>query len=461
MIPRVVELVPAPDPAETCAQLADLPNRVLLDGDAGPAFLCADPWRRITDSSADPLQAVRAALDPYRSAPVPGLPPFQGGAAGFVSYEFGGRLERLPPPPPDDVGLPRVWLGLYDWVIAWNGARSRAWVVSTGMGERGEGSRERYAQERLDALLARLRTPPVRGARDASATVSPGFPLPCPHPVPELGPAITSASSRNGFLQAVTRIREHIAAGDVFQVNLTHRLSAPLVGSAWEFYRRLRRVNPAPCSAFLDGGDWAIASASPERFLRVTPDGQVETRPIKGTRPRGRTWQEDDALAGELCTSEKDRAEHVMIVDLLRNDLSRVCALGTVRVPALCVLESYATVHHLVSTITGRLAAGRDALHLLAAAFPGGSITGAPKIRAMEIIAALEPVARGVYCGAIGYVSATGAMDSSIAIRTCVVRGGTVHFGVGGGVVADSDPEAEYRETLDKAWGMVAALPAV
>jgi para-aminobenzoate synthetase component 1 len=256
----------------------------------------------------------------------------------------------------------------------------------------------------------------------------------------------------------VERIQAHIRAGDVYQVNLTQQLSAPLAGTAWEFYLRLRRVNPAPFGAFLDGGAWAIVSASPERFLGVTPDGRVETRPIKGTRPRGATAAQDAALIAALRASEKDRAENVMIVDLLRNDLSRVCATGSVAVPELCAVESFATVHHLVSTVTGRLAPGRDAFDLLAAAFPGGSISGAPKIRAMEIIAGLEPVARGVYCGAIGYVSATGAMDTSVAIRTAVVRDGVVHFGVGGGVVADSDPAGEYAESLDKARGLVAAL---
>jgi para-aminobenzoate synthetase component 1 len=251
---------------------------------------------------------------------------------------------------------------------------------------------------------------------------------------------------------------EYIFAGDIFQANLSQRLEAPLLGTPLELYRRLRRRNPAPFAAFLDYGDVAIASSSPERFLRVDDGRQVETRPIKGTRPRGVGPEHDAALALALAESDKDRAENVMIVDLLRNDLSRVCRPGTVRVPELFAIEHYATVHHLVSTVVGELAPEHDAVDLLRAAFPGGSITGAPKVRAMQIIAELEPTARGVYCGAIGYVSVTGALDTNVVIRTYLVLGRDVYFQVGGGIVADSNPEQEYRETLDKARGLVAAL---
>jgi para-aminobenzoate synthetase component 1 len=259
-------------------------------------------------------------------------------------------------------------------------------------------------------------------------------------------------------LDAVARVIEYIRAGDIFQANLSHRLEAPLDGTPLELYRRLRTRNPAPFAAFLDFGELAVASSSPERFLRVAPGGQVETRPIKGTRPRGLGPEHDAALALALAESEKDRAENVMIVDLLRNDLSRVCRPGTVRVPQLFALEQYATVHHLVSTVVGELEPEHDAVDLLRAAFPGGSITGAPKVRAMQIIAELEPTQRAVYCGAIGYLSTSGALDTSVVIRTCLVRGRDVYFQVGGGIVADSDPEQEYRETLDKAGGLLAAL---
>jgi para-aminobenzoate synthetase component 1 len=246
-------------------------------------------------------------------------------------------------------------------------------------------------------------------------------------------------------------VRDSIIAGDIFQANLSQRFEAPLADDAWTFYRRLRARSRAPFGAFFELPDAAILSTSPERFLRVDREGHVETRPIKGTRPRGVGPEHDAALGPSLIESEKDRAENLMIVDLMRNDLSRVCLPGTVRVPELFALERYATVHHLVSTIVGTLPPDRDAFDLLRHAFPGGSITGAPKIRAMEIIAECEPTVRGVYCGTIGYWSVTGASDTSIAIRTAVAADGRVTFSAGGGIVADSDPDREYRETLDKA----------
>jgi para-aminobenzoate synthetase component 1 len=269
---------------------------------------------------------------------------------------------------------------------------------------------------------------------------------------------LRSSFTHEGYLDAVARVREYIFAGDIFQANLSQRFDAPLAEPPWSLYCRLRTQNAAPFAAFLDFPEAVVLSASPERFLHVDIHGHVETRPIKGTRPRGVGPEHDAALGLALTASAKDRAENLMIVDLLRNDLSRVCAPGTVRVPELFALEHYATVHHLVSTVVGDLAPGEDALNLLRAAFPGGSITGAPKVRAMEIIAELEPSERGVYCGAIGYWSLTGALDCSIAIRTAVAAAGRVYFSAGGGIVSDSDPEQEYRETLDKARGMIDAL---
>ena len=253
-------------------------------------------------------------------------------------------------------------------------------------------------------------------------------------------------------------MREYIRAGDIFQANLSQRLEAPLRESPWSLYRRLRRINPAPFAAFFEFDDAAVVSASPERFLRAGVGGDVEARPIKGTRPRGVGPEHDAALGRALTESEKDRAENLMIVDLLRNDLSRVCRPGSVRVPELFALEHYSTVHHLVSTVVGQLADGSDAVDLLCASFPGGSITGAPKVRAMEIIAELEPSRRGVYCGSIGYLSVTGALDTSIVIRTYVALGDRVYFSVGGGIVSDSDPEDEYRETMHKAKALIEAL---
>jgi para-aminobenzoate synthetase component 1 len=269
---------------------------------------------------------------------------------------------------------------------------------------------------------------------------------------------LRSSFTRQAYVDAVQRVRALILDGDLFQANLSQRFELPLTAAPWTLYTRLRTVNAAPFAAFLDFPGVTILSASPERFVRVTAGGDVETRPIKGTRPRGLTAADDQRLADALRASPKDRAENLMIVDLMRNDLSRVCVPGSVRATELWALERYATVQHLVSTVVGRLDEGQDALALLEAAFPAGSVTGAPKLRAMEVIAALEPSARGVYCGSIGYVSTSGASDTSVAIRTGVIRDGRLTFSAGGGIVADSDPAQEYEETLDKARGMIEAF---
>ncbi|HRZ08992.1 MAG TPA: aminodeoxychorismate synthase component I, partial [Gemmatimonadales bacterium] len=302
------------------------------------------------------------------------------------------------------------------------------------------------AEERIRDIAGRLRGSAPAIAAPTVVGISP--------------PEFHSGFTRDEYLRAVERVRQYILAGDIFQANLSQRFEAPWPGDPFDFYRRLTAVNPAPFAAYFQGTGFAVASASPERFLRVDPDGRVETRPIKGTRRRGETPAEDRRLADELLASEKDRAENVMIVDLLRNDLSKVCQPGSVEVPALCALESHPTVHHLESIVTGRLEEGRTAADLLRAAFPGGSITGAPKVRAMEILAELEPVARGVYCGAIGWMSVTGAMDTGIAIRTVTLQDGRATFHAGGGIVADSVPALEYQETLDKAAGIRSAFEA-
>jgi para-aminobenzoate synthetase component 1 len=264
---------------------------------------------------------------------------------------------------------------------------------------------------------------------------------------------------RADYLRAVERAREYIAAGDIFQVNLSHRLEGEWGGAAWPLYERLRAASPVSYGAYLDLGATKVLSASPERFLRLNGE-RVETRPIKGTRPRGGTRDEDRDLGEGLLASEKDRAENLMIVDLLRNDIGKVSRVGSVRVPELFHLERHASVWHLVSTVTGELRAGLGAVDLLEACFPGGSVTGCPKIRAMEIIEELEPVRRGVYCGAIGYLSFTGDMDTNIAIRTLVLKDGRMHLQVGGAVTYDSDPEAEYAETLAKGRALLGALGA-
>ena len=461
------ELIPAPDPVVCCEGLSGLPYRIFLDSAVRGtplgrySFLMADPAalvRRKGPDSGDALDEVRALMTPRAAAPIPGLPPFQTGAAGYIAYDWGRALERLPAPHGDDLDLPDIVFGIYDWVVAWDHEVSRAWIIARG---------DRELQRALELVEQRgggperiaLQVAPVaRAVSDVALRTAgpPSYPVDAEWADPRL--SLRSSFTHAGYLDAVNRVREYIYAGDIFQANLSQRFEAPLVEPPWDVYCRLRTQNAAPFAAYLDFPDAVVLSASPERFLRVDAGGRVETRPIKGTRPRGVGPEHDAALGLALIESAKDRAENLMIVDLLRNDLSRVCAPGSVKVRELFALEHFATVHHLVSTVVGELGRGARALDLLRAAFPGGSITGAPKLRAMEIIAELEPSARGVYCGAIGYWSVTGELDTNIAIRTAVARDGRVYLSAGGGIVADSDAEQEYRETLDKARGMIDAL---
>jgi len=480
------------NPAEVCGQFLGLPYVLFLDSaapdhpDAHYSFLSADPasvvrskaevteiWRRPVNNwmrvPGDALTAARAFLPAEPVDPIPGLPPFQGGIAGYIGYDWGAVLERLPRPRFDDLCIPDVVLCLYDWVIAWDHRSKLAWLVSTGLPEIGQ-TRERQARARMNLVRERLQRQP--GSRVAEQSHPGSGPSLLPHltrppthaPTYSVtgiegagGLGLRSTFTRQGYLEAVARVREYILAGDIFQANLSQRFEGRWGSTPYDLYCRLRHRNPAPFAAYLGYNDVAVLSASPERFLRL--DGQhIETRPIKGTRPRGLGPMHDAALGRALAESRKDRAENVMIVDLLRNDLSRVCRPGTVRVPELFALEHHPTVHHLVSTVVGEIEPGAGAVELIRAAFPGGSITGAPKVRAMEIIAELEPTQRGVYCGSIGYLSATGAMDTSIVIRTYLLLSGQVYFQAGGGIVADSDPELEYRETLDKARGLIETL---
>jgi len=464
--PLIEELTPVPDPVRCCEQLEGLPYRLFLDS-ASPgarlgrySFVMADPVAVVrTRGDAGALASVRQLVAPHRTESIDGLPPFQGGAAGYLAYDWGLTLERLPAPRFDDLGLDDAVVGLYDWVLAWDHTAAKAWLISTGIPAAADRSAARAAER-----AAMVKECLVRGCRPSG--LPQGGPE-GPQPRTESAPsypvdgegALRSSFARADYLDAVSRVREYIYAGDIFQANLSQRFEAPLALPPWEFYRTLRRVNPAPFGAFFDVPGAPVLSTSPERFLRVSAGGHVETRPIKGTRARGVGPEHDAALGQALTESAKDRAENLMIVDLMRNDLSRVCAPGSVRASELFALERYATVHHLVSTVLGDLAPDHDAFDLLRAAFPGGSITGAPKLRAMEIIAELEPSRRGVYCGSLGYWSTTGEMDTSIAIRTAVVRNGRIYFSAGGGIVADSDPEQEYQETLDKVRAIVDALP--
>ncbi|HEX77905.1 MAG TPA: aminodeoxychorismate synthase component I [Dehalococcoidia bacterium] len=392
----------------------------------------------------NPFDVLRDALNAYRLDSGPAPIPLVGGAVGYFSYDLCHFIEKLPSSAIDDLELPECYLGLYDVVVAFDHLANKVYIASTGFPELEEARRLHRARERLEETRRLL-------------TSAQGL-IPARHE-PEIYSQIEIRANftRDEYLEAVARTREYICAGDIFQANISQRFEAELGVAPDELYLKLRQVNPAPFAAFLSYPEAAILSASPERFLKVSGDW-VETRPIKGTRPRGRTPEADQALARELLGSVKDRAENIMIVDLERNDIGRVCRYGTVRVLELAILETYPTVFHLVSTVVGQLRPDKDRIDLLKASFPGGSVTGAPKVRAMEIIDELEPTRRSVYTGSIGYLSFDGGMDLSIVIRTFIVRGGRAYFQVGGGIVYDSEPEAEYMETLDKAKALVQAL---
>jgi para-aminobenzoate synthetase component I len=423
-------------------------------------------WLRHPDwsppESADPFQTLSEALIRFRTAPLPELPPFQGGAAGLFGYDLCHHLERLPRARIDEFAVPDMAVGFYDWVYAYDQMEERGWLISTGFPELEPVRRHARATARLADAKRWLAAPTgneqwVPRGSTVSATCRSAIEPAVRHPLPLL-PELGSSFRRQDFLNTIRRAIEYVHAGDCFQVNIAQRLLYPLREHPAEIYCKLRQRNPATFAGYFDMGDFVVASASPERFLRLGADGQVETRPIKGTRPRGKTADADRHNRDELEQSAKDRAENIMIVDLLRNDLGRVCEYGSVEVPELCRVETYETVHHLVSVVRGQLRRDKSAVDLLRAAFPGGSVTGAPKIRAMEIIAELEPTARGPYCGSLGYIGFNGAMDTSILIRTFTIGKGWVQFPVGGGIVADSEPENEYEETLHKAAGMLRAL---
>ncbi len=401
--------------------------------------------------AGDPFAALRGLLGRYPLATREGFPPLQTGAVGFFAYDLCHHLERLPAAATDDMAFSDMAVGLYDLVVAFDHHVRRAWIVSSGYPETDDRRRMARARERADATARRM--------AEASQARLPE--LPSEDSWAGAAVAMESNFRRADYEAVIRRVIEYILAGDIFQANVAQRFSAPLPAalSPFDLYRRLRRINPAPFAAYLGFGDEFIASSSPERFLQLR-GGWVESRPIKGTRPRGNSADADATLARELLESAKDNAENLMIVDLLRNDLSRVCRDDSVRVPDLCVLEPYATVFHLVSSVIGRLNPGADAIDLLRASFPGGSITGAPKIRAMEIIAELEPTRRGPYCGSVGYIGFDGSLDTSIVIRTFAIRNGTVTFQAGGGIVADSDPADEYDETIAKARALMRALGA-
>lgn len=467
--PPLVEEIRGLTPWDVCRRLANLPHLVFFDSavvspQAQFSYVSADPlvWlesfqgqiRRSGGAAhrGDPFATVRALLGGHPLERVPGLPPFQGGIAGLFGYDLAHHIEVLPRPEFDDFHVPDLAIGLYDWVFAFDHAAGKSWLVVTGLPESEVERRITRARQRRDEIWRWLNKTQAQ-----RPTAAPPIALRAPqYPVPGREP-LTSNFDRDGYLAMLRRGIEYIHAGDCFQVNLAQRLTHPLNAAPLHIYERLRTRNAAPFAGYLDLGDFVLASASPERFLRLT-DGEVETRPIKGTRPRGLYPMEDMARGEDLLESDKDRAENVMIVDLLRNDLGRVCEYGSIRVSQVCHLETFRFVHHLVSEVHGRLRPGLDAIDLLRATFPGGSVTGAPKIRSMEIIAELEHVARGPYCGCLGFIGLDGNLDANLLIRTMVMGKGWIQFSVGGGIVADSVPEREYEETWHKAAGLLRAL---
>jgi para-aminobenzoate synthetase component 1 len=424
------------------------------------SFVAADPihswqvdrhadWAACREEIAATIAAVRRLLADLVCVTIPGLPPFQGGVAGLVSYEAGLARLGLEPPPaagPD----PLVSLHVYDVVFAYDHDLGRGWFISQGVPSRGPVERSRRSRERLAAFLAE----PPSGAQ-APAPARPATPA-AMHPLPGR-PHVRSTRTRDAYLGMVEAGVEFVRAGDIFQANLAQRFEVAADVDPVALYLRARDINPAPFAAYLDAGGVQVASMSPERFLEVAR-GAVRTHPIKGTRRMTASPEADLYASADLETSDKDRAENVMIVDLLRNDLARVCTPASVRVEALCRLERYRYVQHLVSVVSGRLHRGLGALDAFDAAIPGGSISGAPKHRACEIISMLEQVSRGCYCGSLGYVGFDGTADFNLLIRTLVVSAGTIAFAAGGGITAASDPAAEYAESLAKAEGMLRVL---
>ena len=389
-------------------------------------------WDQRLSLQGDPLEILEDRLSAWvtESTHRKNLPPFQGGAAGLFGYDLCRTLEEIPEINGAKKTVPDLAIGIYDQVLAYDNLRKRGFIFTHARNEEeATAKREHF----LKLVTGKINAPDYQ-PQDPPLDWSSNF-------------------DKKTYCEAVQKVIDYIYAGDIFQANLSQCFTTPKPKDfdAFIHYRHMRKVNPSPFACFMNLGDIKISSASPERFITIDKDGNIETRPIKGTRPRSDNVVEDRAYKNELLESEKDRAENTMIVDLLRNDLSKICIADSVEVTDLCSLESFKNVHHLVSTIRAKLEKGNTALDVIRACFPGGSITGAPKIRAMEIINELEGVYRGAYCGSMGYIGFNGAMDTSILIRTLTYDNNTINLQAGGGIVAESDPEKEYQETLDKA----------
>ncbi len=445
---RLTEIPYHRDSAALFNLVADEPWSVFLDSgyhaiDRGRYdFISSRPYKtlvtkgketRITEagdervSERDPFELLKSSLG-KKTFNLTDLP-FCGGAMGYFGYDLGRRIEQLAQTAKDDLAMPDMAVGLYAWVAVVDHHRRRSWLVGQERPELTDTDWNELEKLFQTEGTSRLKQYSVRSE-------------------------VRSNMSRESYASAFERIKNYILDGDCYQVNLTQRFNVQVHGNPWDIYQALRDRNPAQFAAYMNVPGYAVLSSSPERFISIN-QGNVETKPIKGTIRRASYANEDKALAEQLLESEKDRAENLMIVDLMRNDISKNCEIGTVSVPKLFALESYATVHHLVSTVTGRLRSDRHALDLLRGCFPGGSITGAPKLRAMQIIEELEPTRRNIYCGSVGYIGFDGNIDTNIAIRTMVQHENQVYFWAGGGIVADSEVDAEYQECFEKAAAMM------
>lgn len=404
------------------------------------SFISSNPFKTLKykNSSENPLDSLREELNKYKTVNNTHLP-FAGGAVGYLSYDIGNYIEKLPRTAIDDMNVYDLYFGFYDHVIVIDHLEEKTYIATPDI----DIEKEKLIMERLEFTILEADKNGVNSICYEEKEVEPI--------------KLKSNFTKKEFEKSVQKVKDYIRSGDIYQANLTQRFSGKTTLSSYELYRDLRRISPAPFGAYLNFDGFTILSNSPERFIKCI-DRQIETRPIKGTRPRGRTEEEDLRLQEELINSEKDRAELLMIVDLERNDIGRISKIGSVKVPELFVIEPYANVNHLVSTVVGTLKDGKDAVDVIKATFPGGSITGAPKIRSMEIIDELEPTQRNVYTGSIGYIGFNGDMDLNIAIRTIVKKEDKVYFQVGGGMTWGSNPKDEYQETLDKAKSIMRAL---
>ncbi len=400
--------------------------------------------------SGNPIKYLQRLMKDFYQPPVAGYPPFLGGALGYISYDMAHFIERLPCTTLDDLKLPDCYFGLVDSAVVFDRLNDKIFLASCGQGETNLRLAGLKAKKNIQFMVDILSD--LQGTDDTAESL----PLEINNDW-ELGRKLESNLTQSEFENIVLAAKEYICAGDIFQVNLSQRLVSKVEGDYLSLYKRLRRINPSPFACYLELDGLSIAGCSPERLVRLSGN-TVDTRPIAGTRPRGNDHIEDNALSAELILNEKERAEHIMLVDLERNDLGRICEYGSVAVDELMAIEDYSHVFHIVSNVQGRLTKGRDFSHVIKACFPGGTITGTPKIRSMEIIDELEPTRRGLYTGSVGYISFTGDMDLNIVIRSFVIKDAKAYIQAGCGIVADSVPEREYYETLYKAQALITAL---